>query len=440
MAAKTYTITEYGAFLRSKASPPAPTETGFGSYKILDYRVFDKLERFILENAEKGTEALDLMSVSVKKNLGRVITAKNYVGVIALDDGTMIEILPKICGENNESEIKKLMIKMLRTLHNFPFKTMQMSGMNIDKLPIFELFVHLFVTETFTVVKRGLKSGYHQVEDNLPVCKGKIDFTRQLRLNYIHKERFCTIYDEFNTDRSENRLIKATLSYLLKHSRSSKNKTDIKVLLNVFENVHTSVNYDADFAKCVIDRQTQNYQTLLSWCRVFLSGKSFTSFAGSEVAYALLFPMETVFESFIAKELKRQLDTTQYCVSAQHTGKYLFDTPRKFSLRPDIVITKKDANSSETSVFIMDTKWKRLNDRVSANYGISQGDMYQMYAYQKKYGENVKCVTLLYPLTENAPREKIRFRSDDGVLVRVVFVDLKHIESLSTQLVKEIDL
>ena len=37
------------------------------------------------------------------------------------------------------------------------------------------------------------------------------------------------------------------------------------------------------------------YTTALRWCEVFLSGKSFTSFTGSDVAYALLFPMETLF-------------------------------------------------------------------------------------------------------------------------------------------------
>jgi 5-methylcytosine-specific restriction enzyme subunit McrC len=69
----------------------------------------------------------------------------------------------------------------------------------------------------------------------------------------------------------------------------------------------------------------------------------------------------------------------------------------------------------------MDTKWKILSD-AKANYGISQADMYQMYAYQKKYSsENV---TLLYPKTENISREDIGFSSDDGVIVRVRFVDL----------------
>ena len=71
----------------------------------------------------------------------------------------------------------------------------------------------------------------------------------------------------------------------------------------------------------------------------------------------------------------------------------------------------------------MDTKWKLLYDSPSSNYGISQGDMYQMYAYQKKYkAENV---TLIYPLSDKVNSDTdIIFKSDDNVVVNVRFIDL----------------
>ena len=52
-----------------------------------------------------------------------------------------------------------------------------------------------------------------------------------------------------------------------------------------------------------------------------------------------------------------------------------------------------------------------------------------MYAYQKKY--YAKNVTLLYPKTEQVQAENIEFREvyDDGVIVRVRFVDLFDIQS-----------
>ena len=44
---------------------------------------------------------------------------------------------------------------------------------------------------------------------------------------------------------------------------------------------------------------------------------------------------------------------------------------------------------------VLDTKWKKLIENKSQKYGISQSDMYQMYAYAYKY--DVENVILIYP-------------------------------------------
>ena len=76
---------------------------------------------------------------------------------------------------------------------------------------------------------------------------------------------------------------------------------------------------------------------------------------------------------------------------------------------------------------IIDTKWKLLTENEDENYGISQADMYQMYAYAKKY--NTSDIWLLYPRNnEVGDRTDISFRSDDGVNVRVYFIDVANIE------------
>ena len=408
---KTYQITEYGSFVRDKevlGSTSLPPDT------------FDALENFVLSNSTDDTDALELMGISARKGVGKIITAKNYVGVITMDDGTTIEILPKIFSHETitESKVKKLLIDMLKTLRNAPFKSLQSTNVNIDKLSIFEIFIRMFVDEVFYIVKRGLKCDYETIQSNESVFKGKMVFAGQIKHNYAHKERSFVEYDEFNTNRAENKILKSTLSYLYKHTASSKNKSDIKTLLAAFSGVDESTDYKADFDRIVPDRKTADYQTALLWSRVFLMGKSFTFFSGSEVAFALLFPMETLFESYIAAQLKKMLAHTGYTLSAQDRTYHLFDEPRRFLMKPDIVIKHKESGQ----VFVMDTKWKVLSD-VKANYGISQADMYQMYAYQKKYkSENV---TLLYPLTEKVDQgETIEFLSHDGTVINVKFVDL----------------
>lgn len=132
-----------------------------------------------------------------------------------------------------------------------------------------------------------------------------------------------------------------------------------------------------DFSKVSIDRNTGEYEVLMKWAKAFLQHSSFTSFSGSGSAVSLLFPMEKVFESYIAAHLKKICAGKNMKISVQDRCCYLFDRLngepyRKFALRPDIVITgpgSSDCNRTER--IILDTKWKRLvNDR-GRNYGIS---------------------------------------------------------------------
>ena len=420
-------IREFGSFITGKE---------VDGYKTLPPHTFQQLREFILTNRNKDTDALEIMSISARKGVGEIITAKNYVGIITLRDGTTIEILPKVHSaiedDENGTRTKRLLIDMLKTLRNSPYKNLQTSSVNIEKMNIFEVFIRMFVDEVFFIVKRGLKCNYETIEENTTFFRGKMKFSQQIKFNHSHKERSYVEYDAYTVNRPENRLLKATLLYLYKHSTSSRNKNDIKTLLNIFSDVEASTNHKSDFEKYVPDRNMKDYSTALLWSRVFLTGKSFTSFSGSEIALALLFPMETLFESYVAALLKKHLTPLGYSVSAQDKSYYLFDDPKRFAMRPDIVVRRKSAGT----VFIMDTKWKILSDS-KANYGISQADMYQMYAYQKKYG--AKNVTLLYPQTEKLmPDSKIEFKSQDNVTVKIQFVDLFSIQDSITSIANEL--
>lgn len=407
--AATYQIIEYGSFVSGKEVPGCVT---------LPEKTFAQLEAFLLANRNRDTDALELMGISARKGVGKIITAKNYIGLIAMNDGTTIEILPKIHSKV-EGSVKRLVIEMLKTLRFSPYKSLQSSHVDVDKMALFEIFIRMFIDEAFRLVKHGLKSNYETVQTNEGFVKGKLMFSEHIKRNYAHKERAFVEYDEFNNNRVENRLIKSTLLYLYRKTTSTKNKTDLKTLLSAFSEVEPSADFKSDFGKCIPDRNMKDYETVLVWCRIFLSGQGFTSFEGTEVAYALLFPMETLFESYTAAMVRKVLPDREFSVSAQDQKYHLFDYPgKRFLMKPDLVVTRK----GDGTIFVMDTKWKLLSVN-KPHYGISQPDMYQMYAYQKKYGaENI---TLLYPLTEDVPAgEEIVFRSKDGVTVRVDFIDL----------------
>lgn len=393
-------------------------------YKYLDATAFHDLIEFIHEFSgdEENADALDFMRISYKRNVGDVVTIKNYVGMIQMKNGYQVQVLPKIsfnAGEDSgNKETKRIFLKMLKSMKDFPSKMFNDASLKVDRMNLYEIFINMYLQEVRQLVKRGIKSAYVGQEGNLKFYKGKLLTSQHIKTNIAHKERFYVAYYEFHPNRPENKLVKATLLKLQKLTTSAENSKEIRQLLTAFEMVEPSMNYEKDFSKVIIDRNTKDYEMLMQWSKVFLLNKSFTTFSGKNTSRALLFPMESVYESYVAQQMKKVLGPVGWEVSSQDKGYYLFTEPRRqFALRPDIVCTRGDRT------VIMDTKWKSLISSERANYGISQSDMYQMYAYSKKYQTSE--IWLLYPLNdEMRDHSDIEFESGDGTTVRLHFVDL----------------
>lgn len=393
-------------------------------YKYLDAAAFDDLVEFIHEFSgdEENADALDFMRISYKRNVGNVVTVNNYVGLIQMNNGYQVQVLPKISFDSREDagnkETKRIFLKMLKSMKDFPSKVFNDANLKVDRMNLYEIFINMYLQEVRQLVKRGIKSAYVGQEDNLKFYKGKLLTSQHIKTNIAHKERFYVAYDEFHPNRPENKLLKATLLKLQKLTTSAENSKEIRQLLTAFEMVEPSTNYTKDFSQVKIDRNTKDYETLMQWSKVFLLNKSFTTFSGKNTARALLFPMESVYESYVAQHMKKVFGPAGWEVSSQDKGYYLFMEPRRqFALRPDIVC-KRGART-----VIMDTKWKNLINSERSNYGISQNDMYQMYAYSKKYETSE--IWLLYPLNdEMRDHSDIEFESGDGTTVRLHFVDL----------------
>lgn len=398
----------------------------YGKYR-LNRQNFDDLMTFVREytSDEEQADALEFMKIRYKRNAGDIISFNNYVGMIQLPSGMQIEILPKIDlgdGDIDDLRTKKVFLKMLRTMKDFEGKVFSDANLNVDRMNLYEIFINMYLQEVRQLVKKGIKSAYVGQEDNLNYFKGKLLVNNHVRTNLVHKERFFVAYDEFHPNRPENKLIKSTLLKLQKLTKSSENSREIYRLLTFFEMADVSANYEKDFSKVIIDRNTKDYALLMQWSKIFLMNQSFTTFSGQQDSKAILFPMESVYESFVARQLKKTMVPRGWEVSTQDKGYYLFEEPkRQFALRPDIVLHDGDR------CVVLDTKWKALIDNPRCNYGISQGDMYQMYAYSKKYMTSE--IWLLYPMTKEFREHKdIWFGSDqNGILptnVKLFFIDL----------------
>jgi len=372
---------------------------------------FEQLENFVLSSSDDTDRFLKLQSRKKQK----VLVAQNYVGVIETKAGIVIEILPKIHGlDNKEDETREIFLKMLRCLKSTPYKQIDFAHLKSSKMPLIEIFITMFLDELSVLIKKGIKSDYVAVAENCNFMKGKIKWTDHLNKNLIHKERFFVEYDEYITDRPENRLIKSTLMMLSKKSKSYKNQKSISEYLFVFDEVRASQNIISDFAKVKPDRSMVDYERVLSWCKIFLQNETFTNYKGTDIAFALLFPMERIFEDYVAAYIRNNF--SDWHLKTQDKQHYLVDkhtATGKFRLKPDIVMEK------DGRVVVLDTKWKLIDQNLERkNYLISQSDMYQLFAYGKKYERNSKndvCLFLIYPYTVDftEPLEHFEYSTKD---------------------------
>lgn len=370
---------------------------------------FGDIENFILKNSDENAPFLRIASGVG----GKFIQARNYVGVLQTKSGLTIEILPKIADKNDAERSKAIFIKMLRTLKNFPFKSSNLASLKTQNLPLLEIFISMFLCELEALVKKGIKSDYVALEENLNFLKGKLNINEQIKRNSIHKERFYVGYSEFLSDIKINRIIKTTLKFLYKKSNSSKNQQKIRELLFIFDDVSTCSDYKNFFAKLVINRQIKYYEQTLLWCKIFLLGNSFTPHKGDDLAFALLFDMNALFESYVGNFIKKKLPNT----ILQHSEKHLIEYPESFRLRPDIFLRHQKQN------YIADTKWKII----SSSNDISQADLYQLYAYGKKH----ECdkLHLIYPKIDDIRQKTMKFRYDDEMWLEILYFDLEKDEN-----------
>jgi len=415
-----HTIKEFGK-IYSQSDFPDSKDNFEAIY--LNKKAFTNLWSFIVENTNDDVEAA--FSLHHKKGKD-YIKVKNYVGVVETKNHTIIEILPKIYLENSqeeEQESRRIFLQMLRYLRNSPFKSIDNALLKATSFPVLEIFITTFLEELDLLIKRGVQKHYVRHEENAKSLKGALNFPKNIQLNQIHKERFYVNFDEFSENIAHNRLIKSCLELLVKLSRSPKNKISIHSYLNFLDEIPKSTDINKDLiAVGNMNRLFSHYQQILSWIKVFLLNESFTNFKGKNLNKAILFPMERIFEDYVAYMFKKHgnqseidIQKRKYSLVEKHNGK------PKFALKPDFVCFHNN------SLNVFDTKWKLINENLpNKHYGISQSDMYQLFAYGEKYAKSGKQVFLhlLYPKTENFTKELPAFHYYEELSLLVQAVDL----------------
>jgi 5-methylcytosine-specific restriction enzyme subunit McrC len=348
------------------------------------------------------------------------------VGLLQTADGFQLEILPKIASDSTQSRL--VLLNMLRSLPDLPFRTLPPAHLQTSQMPIWEVFVTVFLDELERIVQRGLQRSYQIVESESLFLRGKWLINKQIQQSKVSPTQFLVEYDLFDMDNAPNRLIKTCLVFLSNQISTSANRRRLAQLQSYWQTVPISVNINTDFQIAQhLNRHFKQYQTALQWAGIFLENKSWLGQKGAAANVSLLFQMERLFESYVSHCVKKYL--TDYEVFTQQSEQFLIADhagKAQYKLRPDLIVRQNN------KTIIADLKWKQIDAHNANNqYGLDQRDLYQLYAYGQKY--KADALFLIYPANANFTVVLPPFRYDDKLSLWAVPFDLTIPPSVAVQ-------
>lgn len=371
--------------------------------------VFQELVDLSLQFKKNGVSILHLETQ-------RRLKVDNYVGIIQTKCGNVIEILPKHVEDNLDQEAileneRALLKKMLLALWDLPKpREAGQASLQTFPMPLNEWLMQYFLEHCEQLIQRGLRSEYSTIEEQSSFLKGKLDVTKMMRQPVTKQHLLPIHYDEFLPNTAPNRLLKSALEKICKLTQNNDNWRLAIELKERMSGIPQSAIYRLDFQQWHTGRLLAHYDAIKPWCQIILGDEIPFALSGDTDGLSFLFPMEKLFEAYVLSKLEEQY-SEHYQIQRQKSNKYLcyHNGKDRFNLRPDIYFEAKNKNIH--SNMILDTKWKLLDQNSEdQRYGISDGDMQQMFAYSYMYLEHDGPIVLIYPKSSKFNRALPEFR------------------------------
>lgn len=326
--------------------------------------------------------------------IAKGIKFNQYVGVIQVD-GLTIEINPKADKDDNEEKWKGVLLKMLQACGKLKASSTGPAHVRRQHLNLLEVYFELYLHEVYSLIRAGLLKKYRKETKNTKALKGKLEFAGNIRYNLVHKERFYTTHQIYDTNHLLHQILYKALDIVDHFSRGTRLNDFSKRVLLHFPIVENKIITSQHLENIKLNRKSGGYKDAVELARLIILNYSPDISSGKEKMLSLLFDMNQLWEEFILKQVRNACSDTNIEVEGQESKNFWGNN----SLRPDIVLRK----GSKT--YIIDTKWKRPTSNSA-----SISDLRQMYAYCRFW--NAEKALLLYPGTKDTNRFN-EYKTDD---------------------------
>lgn len=375
------------------------------------------------------------------------LVARQMVGMISAP-GCSLEILPKVDPEGrpeDEHQVRRRLVRMLDIALGLDISMSSTADMARQNVTLLDILIRAFGDKLLAEVRRGLPRRYQQCEDDLPCLRGRLDVVRQFTVNAVRPDRLACRFDQLDANTPLMQIMAATVNYLSKHVHRHDTERIFTELRHSLADITPMPAQRLPWSEVRIDRSNRRWESLCALAKLLIrrDWQATHHTNAAPQGLTLLFPMNDLFEEYIAALLRRGLVgsdiqvTTQgglrHCLGDFVAGECL-EKATLFQTRPDIILRR-----GTHIVQIIDTKWKKLSlDTQARKHGVSQADVYQLMAYARIYESGN--LMLLYP---EAPGQICGLRKDFGIAqgterLRIATIDISLDEELLASRLKAI--
>lgn len=356
----------------------------------------EALEKFFGDGTHRSNQFLNL-TVKSKLTNDRVFSFYSlmrngvkfchFVGVLQLDD-LIIEVLPKAdrgwggSTVEEQSNWRYVLVKMLQTVRAFDVQATSFSALKLVPNSFLDVYYELFVAEVEALLHAGLIKRYREIEENRKALSGNLVFSKQIQQNLVHKERFYVHTTEYDTQHQLHAILYKALKVLQHNNNIKLLSSRVNRLLLSFPELKDINVYSSTFDKIVLNRKSQSYQTALLIAKMILLNFHPDVSRGKDDVVAIMFNMNALWEQFVYYSIK---SNSKFEVEDQKkTDFWSIDGVCHSYFKADIHIQYEKRN------YVLDTKWKNIEDEYPSN-----DDLRQMFAYLHYY--NAPKTALIYP-------------------------------------------
>jgi 5-methylcytosine-specific restriction enzyme subunit McrC len=330
---------------------------------------------------------------------GEKAKCNNYVGFIQSEE-LSIEIHPKVfksfpINEKNN----QLMLKHLFFWFDYCRKwRLPFSDVNLnqdEQLNLPELIIKLIANQFYDAIAEQPLSLYTSVEESLTIPRGRINFSRYINENFSRGQQHVLACDHelLLFDNTFNQVIKYTTRFLKNKAKFSETQRKLDEILFLLDEVSDVYCTSEQLDRVSFNSFFSDYSIVKDLCKMVLDQQLYSHEQDEQNHWSLLFPMEYVFEDFIAGFLEKHF-SHEWKATYQKSEKYLINEPYKaFRMQHDIFL--ENINHPDIKI-IVDTKYKLRGEfKDDPKRGVAQSDLYQMTSYA--FSRGCSNILLLYP-------------------------------------------